>query len=137
MNGWKESWLESVQERVGYLYEPADIDTTQIEMLEREPKIFGFRVVLSGTPDEVWRRAFDRVWKESRYLSKLDAVVSGDGIRFICRESQGIEDYLFFIESRIEAANRVAEAYWTSEGVPVKRLQYERYPATFRPIGVF
>ena len=128
---------ESTEERVGYLYEPADIDATSIEMLDRDPKLFAFRVTLSGTPDEVWRRAFDRVWKESRYLYKLDAIVVGEGIRFICRESQGMEDYLYFIESRIEAANRIVEAYWNAAGVRVKRLKYERYPSTFRPIGVF
>jgi len=132
-----ESNKDSTQDRVGYLYEPADIDTTCIEMLERDPKLFAFRVTLSGTPDEVWRRAFDRVWKESRYLYKLDALVAGEGIRFICRESQGMEDYLYFIESRIEGANRIVEAYWNGAGVRVKRLKYEHYPTTFKRIGVF
>lgn len=129
--------IASKEERIGYLFEPADIDTTCIEMLERDPKLFGFRVKLSGSPDEIWKRTFDRLWKQSRYLYKLDATVSGDGIRFICRESQGMEDYLYFIESRIEATNKAVEAYWNAEGVPVKRLKYEHYPTTFKPIGVF
>ena len=124
------------EKRIGYLLEPADIDSTRIEMLSDHPDLFAFQVVLSGKPDPVWERTFYQVWKESRYLGKLDATLIEDRIRFICSQSQQIEDYLYFIESRIEETNRRMEDYWKRCGRPVKRIRYEHYPSTFRPIGV-
>ena len=118
--------------RIANLYEPADIDTTSIEMLR--DGLYAFQITLSGSPDPLWRRAFDQVWKESRYLWKLDAVVLEESVRFICRQSQGMEDYLFLIESRIEATNRRMQVYWDRQGVRVERLKYQRYPTTFIPL---
>jgi hypothetical protein len=119
------------------LFEPADIDTTTVEMLQDIRELYAFDVVLSGRPDPVWKRTFERVWKESRYLGKLDAVVLEESIRFICRQKQGMEDYLYLIESRIKETNQRMEAYWQRRGVRVERLVYQRYPTTFRPIGTF
>ena len=119
-----------------YLFEPADIDTTQIEMLSDSPDLFAFPVVLSGEPDPVWIKTFEQVWKESRYLTKLAASVANDRIRFVCSQQQGMEDYLYFIESRIAETNRRMEAYWTEQGARVERLKYEHYPSTFQPFAV-
>jgi len=119
------------------LYEPADIDSSKVEMLPDNRALFAFRVVLSGTPDPLWARTFEEIWKESRYLNKLDARVIGETIRFICKQSQGMEDYLFLIESRIEATNKRMEQYWESAGFEVKRLKYHHYPESFVPFGVF
>ncbi|MCA9415962.1 MAG: hypothetical protein KC917_06820 [Candidatus Omnitrophica bacterium] len=119
-----------------YLYEPADIDTTQIEMLPDAPELFAFPVVLSGEPDPVWAKTFEQVWKECRYLNKLAATVRGDRIRFICSQKQGMEDYLYLIESRIAETNRRVEAYWKKQGARVERLKYEHYPSSFRPFAV-
>ena len=119
-----------------YLYEPADIDTTGIEMLPDSPELFAFPVVLSGTPDPVWAKTFEQVWKESRYLNKLAARVIGDRIRFVCHQKQGMEDYLYLIESRISETNRRMEAYWTQRGIAVEWLKYQHYPSTFQPIAM-
>lgn len=119
-----------------YLFEPSDIDTTQVEMLPDAPELFAFPVVLSGQPDLLWAKTFDRVWKECRYLNKLAAEVREDRIRFICSQKQGMEDYLYLIESRIEETNRRVEAHWRERGEPVERLKYQHYPETFRPFAV-
>jgi len=119
-----------------YLYEPADIDTTRIEMLPQAPELFAFPVVLSGEPDPVWAKTFEQVWKESRYLNKLAAKVTEDRIRFVCSQKQGMEDYLYLIESRIEETNRRMQTYWKSQGVRVERLKYQHYPSTFQPFAV-
>lgn len=121
---------------LAHLFEPADIDTTSIEMLPDDPPLYAFRIRLSGTPDNVWIRTFNEVWKRTRYLAKLDARVQRESIRFICRQSQGMEDYLYFIESRIEATNQIVEAYWHQQGVPVERLKYQALPDGFRPLNV-
>jgi hypothetical protein len=118
-----------------YLYEPADIDSTSVEMLPDNRELFAFQVTLSGSPDNLWKQTFELVWRESRYLGKLDAVVLKDSIRFICRQSQGMEDYLYLIESRIEATNLRMQAYWECQGVQVERLKYQHYPSTFIPLG--
>jgi hypothetical protein len=117
------------------LYEPADIDSTSIEMLPDNRALFAFQVTLSGSPDPLWKQTFEHVWKESRYLGKLDARVLEDSIRFICSQSQGMEDYLYLIESRIEATNVRMQAYWDSLGIHAERLKYQRYPPTFIPLS--
>ena len=119
-----------------YLYEPADIDTTRIEMLPDAPELFAFPVVLSGEPDPLWAKTFEQVWKESRYLNKLAAKVQGDRIRFVCSQKQGMEDYLYLIESRIEETNRRITNYAAIVGARIERLKYEHYPSTFRPFAV-
>lgn len=116
-----------------HLFEPVDIDTGSIEILTED--LFAFQVLLSGSPDGLWRRAFDQVWKESRYPGKLDAVVLEHSIRFICQQSQAIDRYLYLIESRIQAANARIKAYWESHGIPAKPLDYKSQPPTFIPIG--
>ncbi len=118
-----------------YLYEPADIDTTRIEMLSDNQDLFAFQVMLSGSPDALWKQTFEQVWKESRYFGKLDAIVLENSIRFICRQSQGMEDYLYLIESRIEATNTRMQAYWENLGVRVERINYQHYPSTYIPLG--
>ncbi|GMV66948.1 MAG: hypothetical protein KJ050_11715 [Candidatus Omnitrophica bacterium] len=120
---------------IACLYTPADLDPTSVEMLADNPALFSFRVILSGTPDPLWVRTFDRIWKESRYLDKLSAGIQGDSIRFICHQKQGIEDYLFLIESRIEATNRIMERYWQELGVTAERLLYRHFPESFIPIA--
>ena len=139
--GWPISVMTAVDggemtdPQVAFLYEPGEIESTSVEVLPDNPALFAFQVVLSGEPDRVWKRTFDQVWKDSRHLGKLDALVLTDSIRFICRESQGIEDYLFLIESRIEATNRRMEDYWNSQGRAVRRREYRPYPLGFMPIG--
>lgn len=118
-----------------HLFEPADIDTTSIEMLPDNRELFAFQVTLSGSPDMLWKQTFEQVWQESRYLGKLDARVLESSIRFICRQSQGMEDYLYLIESRIEATNMRMQSYWERLGVRVERLKYQHYPTTFIPLG--
>jgi hypothetical protein len=122
---------------VAYLFEPGDVDTSRVEMLPDNPSLFAFWVVLSGSPDPLWIRTFYQVWKESRYLNKLESEVIGESIRFICFQSQGVEDYLYFIEQRIEETNRRMRAHWDSLGVPTKTLKYEKFPQSFVPIGIF
>lgn len=117
------------------LFTPADLDTTSIEILPDNPELFAFRVILSGSPDPLWSRTFDQVWKESYYLNKFSALVLEDSIRFICYQKQGIEDYLFLIESRIEATNQIMERYWQELGVDVQRLSYQHFPESFIPIA--
>ncbi|MCG3199997.1 MAG: hypothetical protein HUU16_02930 [Candidatus Omnitrophica bacterium] len=119
---------------VAYLYEPGDIDSASVEMLPDSPALYAFQVVLSGEADPLWRRAFDQVWRESRYLGKLDALVVGDRIRFICSQRQGMTDYLYLIESRIRETNRRMEAHWRAKRIPTKTLRYQHYPSSFIPL---
>lgn len=115
------------------LYEPVDIDSTRIEILPGD--LFAFQVTLSGSPDVMWRKTFDQVWKESRYLGKLDALVLENSIRFVCRQDQGIEAYLYLIESRVEATNEQMRVYWESQGICVERIKHQQYPASYIPLG--
>lgn len=119
---------------IAHLYEPGDIDSTSVEMLPDMPCLYAFQVVLSGQADPLWRTTFDRVWKESRYLGKLDALVIGDRIRFICSQRQGMTDYLYLIESRIRETNRRMEAYWKDKGLSTVTLRYQHYPTSFIPL---
>lgn len=120
-----------------FLLDPVDVDSFSVELLADLPGFFAFDVRLSGNPDPIWKRTFERVWKESRYMNKLDAVVLEETIRFICSQKQGMEDYLYLIESRITVVNREMKKYWEERGVPVQTARYLRYPASFRPIGTF
>lgn len=119
---------------VAHLYEPGDIDSASVEMLPDSPHLYAFQVVLSGEADPLWRRTFERVWKESRYLGKLDALVTGDRVRFICSQRQGMADYLYLIESRIRETNRRMEEYWNGRGVSTVTLRYQHYPTSFIPL---
>jgi hypothetical protein len=118
-----------------FLFEPVDVDTTSVEMLADLPDLYAFEVVLSGCPDPLWKRVFEDLWKRSRYLNKYDAVVLEESIRFICAKGQGMEDYLYLIESRIRAANEIVRCYWEKCGVEAILKKYQRYPLTFLPIG--
>ena len=109
-----------MKDKIAYLFDPIDIDTLSVELMQDDPGLFAFQVILSGEPDLLWRLTFDLVWKESRYLGKLGATVQDDTIRFVCRQSQGIEDYLYFIECRIGETNRRMRRFWTARGVRVE-----------------